>query len=134
MAKRFVGYVVSNDPNKYPDGGNVGDFYYKKHDGAGLYIWKRHNVVNLISFRIQRPTSTSGKNYTAEKGMTWEQFVASDYNSRNEFVTYTDVDLVLYNGDKLYNENTLEHETRPTDEIINGTTYWYTAGGGGGAN
>ena len=44
MAKGdFIEYVVSDDPNKYPNDGEQNGYYYDVFDGSGAYVWKRYS-------------------------------------------------------------------------------------------
>lgn len=58
-------------------------------NGATLLTWLRANATkqgatSLISFTID------GTSYQAEEGMTWEQWVASDYNTGGYWLGYSD--------------------------------------------
>ena len=68
MAKgNFIEYVVSDNPNKYPNDGEQSGYY-----------WELYGVANgtaLISFTID------GTSYQAEEGMTWGEWVNSSYNN-----------------------------------------------------
>lgn len=66
MAKgNFIEYVVSDNPNKYPNGGEQSGYYYELYGAP----------KTLISFTI------AGTSYQAEEGMTWEEWVESEYNT-----------------------------------------------------
>lgn len=68
MAKgNFIEYVVSDNPNKYPNDGEQSGYYYE--------LYGKPKTVTLISFTID------GTSYQAEEGMTQEEWVASDYNT-----------------------------------------------------
>ena len=68
MAKgNFIEYVVSDNPNKYPNNGEQGNYYYELYGVA--------NGTALISFTID------GTSYQAEEGMTCLEWVNSDYNT-----------------------------------------------------
>jgi hypothetical protein len=69
---------------------------------------------NLITFTID------GTEYQAEEGMTWEEFVNSDYNGGNFRILYTQV---------IYNDMELSGQTPSTVIIENAS---YTASGYGG--
>ena len=62
MKGDFIEYVVSNNPNKYPNDGEQSGYYWE-------CVGKP-----MISFTIDRTS------YQAEEGMTWGEFVASSYN------------------------------------------------------
>ena len=66
MAKgKFIEYVVSDNPNKYPNDGEQGSYYYELYRGP----------KTLISFTI------NGTSYQAEEGMTWAEWIDSEYSS-----------------------------------------------------
>ena len=47
MAKgNFIEYVVSDNPNKYPNGGEQGGYYHEVFDGSGQYVWKKLTAPN----------------------------------------------------------------------------------------
>ena len=80
-----TGYVISNDGEKYPDGGSVDGVYYKL---------VRPVPKTLISFSVARDFGVSFS-YQAEEGMTWEEFINSSYNTNKIF--YISDTYVKYN-------------------------------------
>ena len=86
MAKGdFIEYVVSDNPNKYPDNGEQGGYYW---ECVGKPI---------ISFTI------NGTSFQAEEGMTWNQWCSSDYNTGGYYAGVgdsnsvgTSIDTVIY--------------------------------------
>lgn len=78
--------------------------------------------VNLITFYV---VDTS---YQCEEGMTWEEFVNSEYNSEGLFqisgnyVKYNQVKDLVLNHVMAFN----------TDTILNGNIYEFYSSGGGG--
>ena len=66
MAKgNFIEYVVSDNPNKYPNNGEQGGYYYELYG----------KPKTLISFTI------AGDSFQAEEGMTWAEWCESNYNT-----------------------------------------------------
>ena len=80
--------------------------------------------VNLITFYV---VDTA---YQCEEGMTWEEFINSEYNSEELFqisnihVMYNQVKTIVLNNVEVYN----------TDIILNGNIYEFYSSGGGGIN
>lgn len=75
--------------------------------------------VNLISFTID------GTTYQAEEGMTWEEWVESEYNTGG--YTKSVIVIVAPNGWHIEGEYV-------SSEIISGKAYKTVYGGGGGPN
>lgn len=77
--------------------------------------------VNLITFYV---VDTA---YQCEEGMTWEEFVNSEYNSEGlfqisgNFVNYNQVKDLVLNDVMVFN----------TDTILNGNIYEFYSSGGG---
>ena len=68
MAKgNFIEYVVSDNPNKYPNDGEQSGYYYELYG----------KPKTLISFTID------GTSYQAEEGMTWREWISSKYNTNH---------------------------------------------------
>ena len=65
-----TGYVISNDGEKYPDGGWSEGIYYT------LELRKQILINFIIEYANLEPISCQ-----AEEGMTWSEWVASDYNT-----------------------------------------------------
>lgn len=78
MAKgNFIEYVVSDNPNKYPNDGEQSGYYYELFD--------RSSEANEIAFVITSGYTTSIelsniKCFHAIDGMTIQEFVDSSYN------------------------------------------------------
>ena len=44
MAKgNFIEFVVSDNPNRYPNDGEQGGYYWELYDGSGQYAWKKYS-------------------------------------------------------------------------------------------
>lgn len=73
---------------------------------------------SLISFTIE------GTSYQAEEGMTWEEWVNSEYNVSNAYIHNNDYvilgGIIIFNGVSVFK----------TDIIIDGTEYQYYSSGG----
>lgn len=80
--------------------------------------------VNLITFYV---VDTA---YQCEEGMTWEEFVNSEYNSEGLFQinNYNNIEynqkIIVLNDVMVFN----------TDTILNGNIYEFYSSGGGGMN
>lgn len=102
-AKMYSAFVNSNETNTYNN---------------------PEPVVNLISFTYFSDP------YQAEEGMTWGEWVASEYNTGGFYISN---DLVKpANASRL--RITIEHTVfiiSPTDVVIDGGTYDSPPGGGG---
>lgn len=86
------------------------------YENGALYVVEEE--VNIISFTI---ASTS---YQAEEGMTWGEWVDSEYNTESwitdgEYIYYTWGD----NATFVSTDGTLSGRVTPNETIINGTTY-----------
>ena len=74
-----TGYVISNDGEKYPDGGWSDGVFYTLELEPTL-------PATIISFKIDNwSLGDNLATYQAEEGMTWEEFVVSDYNTNSNF-------------------------------------------------
>lgn len=106
MAKgNFIEYVVSDNPNKYPNDGEQGNYYYELYGGP--------KTVTLISFTIV------GTSYQAEEGMTWKEWVESEYSPDSYYVSNGNV----YTGETVKGDYPIYVVTRPEDEIIENEEY-----------
>lgn len=83
--------------------------------------------VNLITFYV----SESGFNnptvieYTAEEGMTWEEWIDSEYNTSNLYIDEIDEILYVLTPDGLYiTTRSTGSSVRSSDVIINGERYY----------
>lgn len=88
-------------------------------DGQGgvkkdFVFFNPEEEINLITFYI------GDTPYQCEEGMTWEEFVNSEYNSEGIF--QLDYDCVNYNQGQIRFENTAAHNT---DTILNEYIYIY---------
>lgn len=86
---------------------------------------------NTFTFKI------GGTEYTAEAGMSWEQWVNSEYNTIGAYVS-NGVSRVYYKSNGLsyylcYNINNTSYYVRTTDGIVS-TTQYHGAFEGGGAD
>ena len=117
MAKgNFIEYVVSDNPNKYPNGGEQSGYYYEL-DGAP-------ETVTLISFTI------SSISFQAEEGMTWAEWVASSYN-KNGYAISSDGKVVNRTGRSYI----VDDEVAVTpDDIIKPNYEYSTVTPSGGSN
>ena len=83
---------------------------------SNTYNFEISTSKNIITFSIASSREVLGT-YNAEEGMTWEDFVNSDYNSGDFYI----------NGNKLLFERyvfVLSCESEIiSDVIVNGTTY-----------
>ena len=80
--------------------------------------YEKKVLTNLITFKIIEIE------YQAEEGMTWEEWVNSEYNTDG---CYCADDLVWHNsGNNIY----LSGPCRPKGIIINNTLYYYQSEGG----
>lgn len=104
----ILGYAVSDDLTKYPDGG------WK--DG---YYWE---LVSKIEFKIRNNNGNYVTFYAAE-GMTWAEFVDSEYNTQGIYIAGTSV---LY-GNEIRTSSGVS--VTPTDIIMNDGSYNAMGGG-----
>ena len=86
----------------------------------------------MITFYFQG-NNNDAYNYVAEKGMTWKEFIESNYNN-GDFIAYTDT--IFYH--KNYHTYTI-WVNNTTDcflqsEIINNATYYVSFMHSGGGN
>lgn len=107
MAKgNFIEYVVSDNPNKYPNNGEHGGYYYELFDESGQYVWKKYDkrefsgsvtadntgfTLRLLGIDGDRAASLS--------------FIDEDYLIGaviNLDVELTDVTLTLLSNNKVY--------------------------------
>lgn len=103
-------------------------------NGDTLLAWLQSNATKqgastptLISFSID------GTSYQAEEGMTWEQWVASSYNTGGFYVTAGNTRVIFSNGaDYVSSEGFAGDYANNTSQIVaNGTYYKFSSGGGG---
>ena len=83
----------------------------------GTIVIVEASGANLISFTVD------GTTYQAEDGMTWEQWVDSEYNTDGFYISLTNIHRTEY----YYISNVTQNNT-----ITNGTAYTLVGGGGGG--
>lgn len=95
-------------------------------DGSGDWLWdsdvKRWYLTNRVVDRVvpypKTITFTIGStSYTAEVGMTWEQWCASSYNTDGYYINGTSVYLLTDYGTSVVGSAT------STDVIVDGKTY-----------
>lgn len=84
------------------------------YENGALYVVESDG---LISFTID------GVTYQAEEGMTWEAWVASEYNTDGYYISVADFRV----HKDYFNYVT---QVLPTDTITSGTAYKLVAGGG----
>lgn len=147
---QFFGIILGNTPKVvYTDlGGGETQFFvyvYEPNDelppnsasinSSGLITFK-HGTLPLFTLQlpIYAPTVLTitfeiagAEDCIAEDGMTWADWVASDYNTCNCMIQGPNV---LYNGNA---NNLIAYNYSPvlsTDEIISGATYTVSTGGG----
>lgn len=95
-------------------------------DGEALLTWLKANAskqgaTSLISFTID------GTSYQAEEGMTWGEWVESDYNT-NGYTKNSDNLIISSGGAAVVNSS---YETvQASYEIISGSAYKLSQGGG----
>jgi hypothetical protein len=95
-------------------------------DGTGVII---EGLVKLISFTI------NGTSYQAEEGMTWDEWVESEYNTSN-FVINSDNRIGYYPGlgdfKAVSTDGSSSGVVTANTEITADNTYqWYVFDGGG---
>lgn len=61
----IIKYAVSNNQNEYPNGGWQNGYYWE--------------LVTLIQFTVTCTTTNITKTYQAEAGMTWSEWLNSQY-------------------------------------------------------
>lgn len=91
--------------------------------GQNVTIIVTADTPPLISFTI------AGTTYQAEEGMTWQQWVASSYNTDGYYVSGTNIN--SKNG-KVYVDENLTRPVLSTDVIISGQRYGDSGTGGSG--
>jgi hypothetical protein len=84
---------------------------------------------NLITFTI------GGTEYQAEEGMTWGEWVDSEYNTNGFYISgvgiFRGTQMSGQMSGQIYNDNSLSTCTEPSDTIINGHSYGIAYGGSG---
>ncbi|MBR6613923.1 MAG: type II secretion system protein [Clostridia bacterium] len=80
---------------------------------TGIVVTSKTASVKKITFTID------GETLEAEEGMTWQEFVDSDYNTKNVYI-YAGV-YVRCNGQDVYDAN---GPVGPTVDIVEGETYY----------
>lgn len=88
---------------------------------SGGRAWKRlstESATTNISFTIE------GASYTADSGMTWADWVASDYNTDGFVITNGYLE---YSGYPLLNSASVSQKS--TDTIVEGEAYSISWGG-----
>ena len=102
-------------------------------DGSGNWLWdsdvKRWYLTNRVVDRVVPYPKTitftiGGTSYTADVGMTWEQWCASSYNTDGYYISGN---YVNYSGGFLVIGSSV---VKPTDTIVNGLNYAKLASGG----
>lgn len=105
---------------------NVGKYYKftgttdSNYTNGDLYLVEG-GVATLINFTI------SDTAYQAEEGMTWEQWVASSYNTGGYFVSDT---YISDDRGRVYTDSSLTTPVLSTDVIISGRNYGNSGTGG----
>ena len=103
----------------------VGVLYFVYEGDSGA------SDAEIISFEISPYESPSGDlgahgTFTAEKGMTWEEWLSSSYNTTD---AYVDGDVVYHDGGAglglNYTSGNSTVIVRPSDEIVSGRNYWW---------
>lgn len=86
-----------------------GSFYNTAYN---IYVYDINAEASLITFYIGRTTS-SQTSYQAEEGMTWEEWINSDYNTDGYYIS-----------DNTVSSSAGVIESIPiTDEIVNNQSY-----------
>ena len=94
------------------------------------YSWTVVNDENVFNI-VDGDLLVSG-NFTFDGGMTWQEFVNSDYNIENKFaISYGFVIYIGYNGTMRLNEKYAAISVTQ-DAIIKPTDYQLVQAGGGG--
>ena len=127
---------------EYPDWGfkNTTSLNFEFTGGTdatntSLISWLKENG-ELTSHQMPTPTLISftvfNRSFHAEEGMTWEQWVASTYNTNGYSIHYDTVCI----GSSAYHDYITYGNVRvnPTNTIINGGTYGTEAWSSGGSN
>lgn len=128
---------INDDDNSSTD-----TIFYTKEGDAGKYYYVLSSIdnflnkvssVSLITFSIASSSNPSEfETYQAEEGMTWEEFLNSDYYKTSPSIgniyigsydTYTDI--IFVNGSSYRYRITVPDLQHKTDVIMNGTTYTY---------
>lgn len=104
-----LGYGVADDLAKYPDGGWSADGYYWECVGRP--------VVPMIEFAIL------GGSYQAEAGMTWGDFINSEYNPTDGNQIASRGSNVIVKEFDMYVQTTDGTNVQTTDVIVDGYTY-----------
>lgn len=110
-------------------------------DASGRVLWSA--VKPIITFNVwvdyisgPFPEQELYATFTAEEGMTWEEWFASDYNDQKisgpgysgVFVHNDKVYFVPFTGEGtsalIYDDANLSRRTLPTDVIIASNDYW----------
>lgn len=88
-------YIVEEDPNPpinvwYGCGGGGGT-------PDGLYVWKKYERAPIITFTI------AGVSYQAEEGMTWREWISSEYNTGGyKTITITNSGVISSEGAEIH--------------------------------
>ena len=90
--------------------------------------WSYIKSNSLITFKILYHAGTEFKEYNATPGMTWEEWVNSDYNIDGYVINKYD-NVISTSSGRLWSfaikPNLSENYVNPTDTIDNGSIYYY---------
>lgn len=94
--------------------------------GQNVTIIVTADTPPLISFTI------AGTTYQAEEGMTWQQWVASSYNTGGFYVTAGSTVVIFSNGTDYVSSEGFDGDlANNTSQIVaNGTYYKFSSGSG----
>lgn len=94
----------------------------------GQHLVYEKQATQLGSFTIQLAGGGfNPQTFNFEIGMTWAEFINSQYNAGNYF---TDVNPVMYHGNVVMSHSTGSWiNVYGSDTIVNGETYGYASGG-----
>ena len=107
MAKgNFIEYVVSDNPNKYPNDGEQGNYYYEVFDGSGLYVWKKLTAQggDFIDFVVS-DSETAYPDGGIQDGY-WYEKVVEGLTPEMFGCTKMAIDTVTYSSDQSGDKNT----------------------------
>ena len=103
---------------------------------GNLNYYDEEDVVITPTSKPKINFIVNGITYEAENGMTWEDWVNSEYNTGTFSIDGNYIYGAIYSHTIVYNRDTYQNVNK-NDTIISGGTYAYTINGafhGGGSN